>query len=114
MSLFYFNFDRETGKRYQVSRFMRFERGVYDFSTSYFLQEFMKLSPEGAYTILSVPQRPDVYSRDIYGNTDYWFLLLYYNNVTFLNELELGTSLTYPSISDMENIFFSLKLRSSQ
>ena len=67
MSLFYFNFDREVGKRYQVSRFMRFERGVYDFSTSYFLQEFMKLSPEGAYTILSVPQRPDVYSRDITG-----------------------------------------------
>ena len=112
MSLFYFDFSKESETQYQPTQLMEFMQGVYDPTTSYFMRELGNMLSDGTYTILTVPQRPDVYSRDIYGTVDFWFFLLYYNNITFLEELDLGKTLEYPSLADMEDIFFTLKIRS--
>ena len=99
----------ESSNRYNIRKFCKFEEGLYDDMTSYFLEELSKLPSAGSYEITNIEARPDVYSRDIYGTDKYWQLLLRYNNIASLHQLSLGTILYYPSITALETPYFSLK-----
>ena len=108
MSWFYVDLSADSDHRYDMRRLIKFDDDAYDESTSFFLHSLRELSSVGTYTI-AVEQRPDIYSRDIYGSTDYWQIILYYNDIVFLGELSVGTRLEYPSLSDMETLYFRLK-----
>ncbi len=113
MSFFYVDYNIETRFRYDLTKFLEYKEGIYDTYNSYFLSKFCKLPEAGAYLISTVPERPDIYSRDLYATTDYWHLLLEFNNILFLNELQLGKSLRYFNLSDLEDLFFTIKTAST-
>ena len=106
--MFYIDLDRETLSRYDPSKFMEFLEGIYDEFPSYFLTEFRKLPISGIYTVSYAEFRPDVFSRDIYGDSVYWQLPLIYNSIVQIDELIIGKILNYPSMSDVEDLYFKL------
>ena len=95
-------------ERFDIHRFMEFQENMYDDFNSYFLKSLQRLDRSGIYRINTREKRPDVYSRDIYGTTSYWSVLMEYNSIVSVNELVIGKSLNYPSKSDLEDLYFSL------
>ncbi|EPB6712362.1 hypothetical protein ACRRGZ_003822 [Escherichia coli] len=118
MPNFYIDTDN-TFKRYDPAKFMEFKEefgeyrgeytGLYDEFSSYFIDQLRKLPKAGDYIIHS-PYRPDIYSRFIYGKTEYWQLILYYNNIVEIKDLMINKVLCYPSIASIENLYFTLKV----
>lgn len=113
MSYFYIDLDNPGAYRYDVSRFMEYEDGIHDEFTSYMLDNLRKLPSIGQYRVREAG-RPDIYSRDIYGTTDHWQLLMIYNSVVMLADIKPGTSLLYPDINEVENLYFGLAVLQGQ
>ena len=107
--MFFIDETLESVNRYNVRKFCDFSEGLYDDMSSYFFEELRNIPSQGTYKIMVAECRPDIYSRDIYGTTMYWRLLLFYNDIVNLNQLTLGTILQYPSIADIESLYFRLK-----
>lgn len=106
---FFLNPDVQTSKRYALSKVMEFtSAGIYDSFTSYFWEQLQRLPLAGNYQI-TTEGRPDLYAYDIYQDTSYWEIILIYNNVALMSDLAIGVNLKYPSIADLENLFFRLK-----
>ena len=95
--------------RFDVHRFMAYREDMYDDFDSVFLEHLRGLPSAGNYRISTREKRPDVYSRDIYGSTAYWSMLMEYNGIVSVAELTLGKLLLYPSKSSMEDAYFSLR-----
>lgn len=106
--MYYIDLKSEVAKRYDPTKFMEWNEGIYDETTSYFIEQLLNITTNGSYQI-QAPGRPDIYAYDIYGSTDNWQILLIYNNIRDLGELTVGRTLKYPAVSDLENLFFRLK-----
>ena len=87
MSLFFVNLDRDTKKRFGISKFMEFLGDNYDPLTSDFLLKLPNLKIGGEYKIQKDELRPDNISFNIYGDTQYWWVIMLYNGINELNEL---------------------------
>lgn len=109
--MYYFDFDYESEERYDPAKYMEFTEGAFDILTSYFINELQKLPVNGIFQVTSEFNRPDLASTKIYGLTKYWWLILLYNNLSSPWELVIGLELSYPSINDIENLYFSLKAK---
>lgn len=110
MTQFYIDDTQRPRFRYDLTALIEFTDGVYDESTSYFLAELRKL-PVGRTYVIRQPYRPDLYSFDLFDTTDYWLLLLAYNNILLIKDLTLHRVLNVPNRTDLENLYFSLNAR---
>lgn len=97
----------KTAKRFDMMRYMAFREGYYDAVSSYFLQEARMLPAIGLYKITDVPFRPDMISFDLYGDTQYWWLVMLYNDEIFLEKLTQGRKLSYFALGDLDRLFYS-------
>ena len=111
MAFNYLDPDVQYRNRFDLDRFVAFREVMYDDFDSFFLQEFRALPAQGVYTITRIEGRPDVYSRDIYNNTDYWMLLLIYNNIVDIGALKIGVDLSYPYLNSLESVYLRLQSR---
>lgn len=107
-AFFYLDRNVQAHHRYDLARFMRLEEGVHDEFTSWLISRLRGLPSAGRYRI-EVEQRPDIYSRDVFGTTDYWQLLLLYNDVVLLEDLARGTVLSYFSLDGLEGVLRTLQ-----
>ncbi len=108
MSTFFINLEKDTEKRYDLSKFLEFSDN-YDPLTSSFTNNLISLPAGGEYTLQGEDSRPDLLSYHVYGDTQYWWVLLMYNSVIDYSELKTGTKIKYPNITDLESLYFSLK-----
>ena len=98
--------------RYDFQRFLNFSDDTFDVQSSYFLQEVKNLPIAGVYLVVDSVKRPDNISYDIFnGDTQFYWLLMYYNDILDFQQIALGTEIKYFSLEDLENLFFSLKQR---
>ena len=112
MTQFFIDDTRQRRFRYDLSALIEFNGDMYDEFTSYFLAELRKLPSRRSYVIKAgQAYRPDIYSNDIFGTTDYWLILLYYNDILLIKDLTELRTLNVPSQTDLENLFFSLNAR---
>ena len=106
---FYINLSKPPSRLlYDVSRLMEYSEGVYDDFTSYFIEEMRKLPSAGTYRV-EEDNRPDIYSDAIYGSTDFWYILLLYNNIVLVSDMKRGDELRYPSKARLEDVYSSLR-----
>jgi hypothetical protein len=112
MSKFFFiNLDKDGPTRLEPSKFFSYTDN-YDPLTSYFLSELRNLPAAGYFTITGGEEgRPDNLAHKVYRDTQYWWLLMAYNDITNINQFTIGLELKYPSISAVENLYFSLKIQ---
>lgn len=100
--------------KYDLDRFINpvdnSKTTYFDIVDSEFLFKLKSLDRFGTYNVIFEEGRPDLLSERIYGvgNTQYWWLLMYFNNIRLPRELKRGTTIRYPLIVDLENIYVNL------
>jgi hypothetical protein len=105
---YYINLTDEFPVRYDTGKFLEFNQDVYDLLNSHFSNNIAALPFEGFYIIQGTEARPDLISFEIYGETMYWWILLIYNNIVNFEDLIEGYRVDYPSITDIEELYFTL------
>lgn len=104
--------DIESEDRYGLQKFLEFNKSG-DFATlnSVFLTEMREL-PLQSY-ITSKGERPDLLAYKIYGDTQFaWIIMLYNNCIDFTDgTFDVGAQIKYPAIEDLEKLLFTLKAR---
>lgn len=104
--------DLESEDRYGLQTFLHVtEEGNFITVDSVFINDLRELAPQ-AYTVCR-GERPDKLAYDIYGDTQYTWILMLYNNCIDIEDgtFESGKMIKYPSINDLEKIIFTLKAR---
>ena len=112
MSEFFINTSIVSDERYDLSKFMEFTDN-YDPITSHFLSEIQSLPQGGIIQVVSDAGRPDNISYKIYNNTQYWWVIMLYNGITEYSDINQGDTINYPTLSSLEDLFFSLKSKGS-
>jgi hypothetical protein len=107
--MYYINLSKKTKERYDIARFCSVENNILDVLSSYFLGRLNSLRVTGYYRISIDAKRPDLISYKIYGDVQYWWLVMHFNNILDPNELVVGLTLKYPSLASVEDLYFSLK-----
>lgn len=111
--MYYINTDRDLKTRYDIAKFVewyvpQFETPVYDILFSYFWNAVVGLPQGGKFIVSGEENRPDLVSYKIYGTTQYWWIILYYNSLVHNEEITAGLELKYPLLSDLESLYFKL------
>jgi len=107
--VFYINTDREFKTRYDLAKFMEWNNNCYDVLTSYFLENMPELEVLSTNIVTVEEQRPDLISFNVYGNTQYWWILMNFNAFVSIDEFINSVDYNIPSISSLEDMYFSLK-----
>jgi hypothetical protein len=96
--------------RFDRRKLVNFTTNVgYDILDSYFVNQLVDLPIAGQYQVFGDESRPDLISYNIYGHVQYWWILMIYNEVWDELEITAGTKWNYPSLADLEDLFFSLR-----
>lgn len=109
--MYYINNDIYSNTRYDMSKFMEFDTDSYCILDSYLATQIKSLPYSGALAVTTQVNRPDLISYDIYGHTQYWWLLMLYNDYTSPFDLSSGALVRFPSLNDIENIYFTLSTK---
>jgi len=107
---FFIDLDNESEKRFEISKFFGYTDN-YDPLTSFLHTEVQTLPAQGFFKVQGQDGRPDLISFEIYNDTQYWWVLMIYNNLQSVEDFVTGLDLKYPSISSMEDLYFGLKLQ---
>lgn len=109
MPIHYINLDKELDDKFDLEKFFSFSKFVHDPLTSFFLEKLPSLPVRGRKTITTEVNRPDVLSYKIYRDTQYWWLLLEYNQILKFTDLKVGQQINYFSIDELEELYYTLK-----
>jgi len=108
--MYYINLNKDAEPRFDLDKFMEFIEGDYDVLSSYFLYALRDLPAQGVIKITERPFRPELIPWKTYNSTAAWEVLMFYNNVfDCIEDLQLGTELSYPSLQSLEQLYFRLK-----
>lgn len=106
--MYYINDNLNTEKRYDMAKFLDCPIDSLTMLDSYFIKKLTSLPYSGAITVTTQAYKPDLLSYDIYGETDYWWIILLYNGLLSPLDLEPGLNVRFPSLGSLENIYFTL------
>jgi len=112
--MFFINTDILDGDRLDLRRFVREtdEDGEWlDLLDTYLLPVIHNMPPEGRYFIQNEVGRMDLVSYRIYGQTQFWWILMEYNRLSSPMDVKEGIVLSYPSLNNIETALFSLKAK---
>jgi hypothetical protein len=109
--MFYIDLETITTDRYDLAKFMDYANdGVFDPLNSYLLLEIPRLPAIGIYTIQEEQNRPDILSYKLYKDTQYWWVLMWYNSIATPQDLKIGLKISYPSLSSLEQLYMNATL----
>lgn len=108
MSQFFIDTSTTYTDKFDMAKFMEFTDN-FDPLTSKFLQDIGKLKPITSFIVQGEEYRPDLISRSLYQDPQYWWIDLVYNKVKNINEIIAGKGLRIASLNDKEDMIFTLK-----
>lgn len=111
MREFFINTVDTYDERFTLGKFMEFLTDSYEPLNSHVLNEIKELPAQGFVTYTGAPYRPDLAAEQIYSDNQYWWLVLVYNGLSSADDLLENMSLKYPSLEDIEDLYFSLQLK---
>lgn len=106
--MFYIDLTKDTVARFDMGKFMEMSDGALGILESYMMLEIPKLPFQGLYNVSGEGGMPDLLSYNIYGNEQYWWILMAYNNLIDPDELVEGMTIKYPSLASLEQLYFQL------
>lgn len=111
--MFYLDNETKTQDKYDMAKFLDFdESGTFDCLNSYMLYALPNLPSAGYYTLTtSDVNRPDMLSFNIYGRTQYWWILMHYNSLSHPSDLKLGLTISFPSLGTIEQLYLNMSLQ---
>lgn len=108
MSFYIRNYSSE--EKFDISKFMQFEEGVYDVINSPFLARISQLTPVDYYYVDSGYRDIDMIATDYYDDQFLAYLIQYYNG-DFRDTFPEGTVLKMFSIDELNEIFHDLSIK---
>ena len=96
--------------RFDMSHFMEYTEYWYDSMNSEFIDWLLKAEPDGWYRITEPQGRPDLVSYHIYGDTQYWWILLLINEIICVHDLKEGMQIKFIALERMQNKYLDLKI----
>ena len=106
---FFINLEKESESRFEITKFFNYTDN-HDPLTSFLYSELKSVPLEGYFKVRGQEGRPDLVSFEIYTDTQYWWVLMLYNDIQKVDQITEGMDLKYPSISALEDLYFSLKI----
>ena len=76
--------------------------------TSDFLDRLQGLRVDGTYVVSVEESRPELVAYEIFGRTEYWWLILFYNGRKLFDDINIGDQISYPSTQDLEDLLFEV------
>lgn len=120
----FLNVSHDSDLRYDVPRFADHTENVVDVLDSYIFEkvrgyyreqvELKNLSVDGIFEVTTQEHRPDLISYEIYEDTQYWWLLMEFNDIIDIFAIVSGVQMKYFKVSELEDIYFSLSSRQRQ
>lgn len=104
---FYIDLDKVVVERFDMGRFMEFTDNS-DPLTSAFLDAIPDLPQGGSYEVTTEEGRPELLAFNIYGDTQYWWVLLAYNRKRDYRDFHTGDTIVFPTADAVENAYFTL------
>jgi hypothetical protein len=95
-------------ERYAMSKFLEFTDN-FDPVTSEFMLRVTNLKGAGKYKVQGEDARPDLISYRIYGSTQYWWIIMFYNGIVKVDDIVNGMEIVFPDSGELEKLFFTLK-----
>lgn len=111
MQQFFIDLQNDYTERFAMGKFMEFIDDNFDPLTSYMLNTLRELKPKGKLKIEGTSCRPDSISYQVYGDVQYWWILMSYNGWLSVDDIINGNDFSYPDITDLDDLYFTLKLR---
>ena len=111
---FFIDLNRDTTLRFDMARFMLYDDDVFEPISSHVYENIKELPSGGQYTVKGDDFRPDQVSFKIYGTTEFWWILLIYNEKLSFQELQHGDELNFPSVQSLEDLYFKLKINQNK
>jgi hypothetical protein len=111
---FFINTALEDVERFDLSKFMLYDVDVFDPVTANIFADIKDLPAGGQYTVQGKDRRPDLISFDIYGTTQYYWVIMVYNELQSFNDVVHSQELRFPSLSTLEDYFFNLKVQQNK
>ena len=110
--MFYLDIETKTVDKYDMAKFLELDEECnFNPMNSYFLYQIPKLPAVGYYTVRKEVNRPDLLSYNIFGSTQYWWIIMWYNNMLKPQDLKPGIRIKYPSISSIEQLYVNANLQ---
>lgn len=110
MSFYMQNYKSE--EKFDISKFMPFQDGVYDVLDSPFLAQINQLSTVDYYKVNEGYRDIDMIATDYYGDQFLGYLIQFYNG-DFRETFPEGTVLRMFSIDDLNELFHQLSIWSN-
>jgi hypothetical protein len=110
--MFYIDAETKTKDKFDLAKFMSFEEDlVFDSLNSYMLLQIPSLPTVGYYTVTREVNRPDLLSYKLYGDTQYWWIILWYNSLLKPQDLKAGLRIRYTSLAAIEQLYLTASLK---
>jgi len=111
--MYFINTKADLPNRYDIAKFLEYvipDSGgpLFDVLASYFWNNLMNLPIGGTFTVIGEGNRPDLISYRIYGDIQYYWIIMLYNGITNNEDIQIGTILYYPLLKDLDNLYFQL------
>lgn len=109
--MFYINNNLTTNDKFDLAKFLEMdENGVFDSINSYILLSIPQLPLAGTFVIGKEANRPDYISYSIYGDTQFWWVIMWYNRCFKPQDLKEGIEIRYPSLSALNQLYLQASL----
>ena len=105
MTFYIRNYSSE--ERYDISKFLYYENGVYDTSGSPFLAKLKELPTVKYYYVDEGYREVDLIAQQEYGDLFFAYLIQFYNNM-FMETFPEGTKLNLFSSDDLEELYHEM------
>lgn len=110
--MFYIDLSLDNLNRFDFAKFSEEIDNARDILSSYLLSSLHKIPLGGIYKVINEASRPDLISYKLYGFTQYWWVILFYNNLVDSEDIVNGMELRYPLLRDLEVFYFELVSKS--
>lgn len=110
MTFYMRNFTSE--EKFDISKFLNFENGVYDVLDSPFLQQLHELQTVDYYNVDDGYKDIDMIATDYYDDQFFAYLIQFYNN-DYRDFFPEGTKLRMFSVDDLNELFYKLSVQSN-
>ena len=109
--MFYINNEITTNDKFDLAKFIEMdENGVFDSINSYVLFTLPTSPRSGSYVIGAEAYRPDYIAYTVYGDTQYWWIIMWYNHCFNPLDLKEGLEISYPSLSALNQLYLQASL----
>ena len=102
----------ESEEKLDISKFMRYEEGVYDVIDCTFLNQLKQLPTSQYYYVDRGFKEIDLIAASVYGDSTYAYLIQFYNN-DLREVFPEGTILNLFDLQDLEELFHNVAVHSN-